>query len=748
MRLRNTMKFYPVGILLMLSVCCQLAACVGVRQYGVQDSNVESAIMRANDMATMYKNGNFREIEKILLRDLETSKNDMYAQERILYELGSLYSYHILDIERAVQVDKELSVIKSAPGVVSHYRLSHETADNRVLYAKEYRDNFLNIDSATLQEKARKRLLINESLLLGEPKRSTKLHSSAELLEMLQAVKEDITRTYPGTRDRHELQSRLMRIEYELYKAAGKPDNAIKEGYTPLLKGEMKLSDVYLSEIDFLSLADYMDAAYRTGRGDLRLARYALELTYRPYLHMRDSNNRWVYNKLINGRINTLIDGNFEKGSFEEMLYYISLNKSRMILEDKVRRDAKGENVFSSKNDFFDAETGLPREDYFRKKLAIAGNYLDFYMGGRYEKVSASDRTALQRASLEASSSFSTSRSLVVKEKNSAGKNKNADSVDVFRADSLYITLVTPDGIKAARVHDSNKLKKLQQHLETVYQNVAHEGTKENRSLVRRQREDGKGRQDIPELLEITQFKLPDSLIVSPDGWLSKQPMDYLLGKKTVRALNLFSLGTQSKMSELRMVGYFNPTGDLPDAEKELDVIQPLIRDGLYFKRDNASLSNLANPIQRNILHLSMHGLDNASDPGYSKLAFAKSELSARTDDPNALYAKDMASYIQLKDNDLVFTAACQTGLTQKSASNQSEILGILRPLLISNNKNIILTLWAVDSESAGMFVKSFYTNLISTKDIKEAFFSAQKSVREKYGTPYHWAPYYLIQND
>ena len=142
--------------------------------------------------------------------------------------------------------------------------------------------------------------------------------------------------------------------------------------------------------------------------------------------------------------------------------------------------------------------------------------------------------------------------------------------------------------------------------------------------------------------------------------------------------------------------------------------------------------------------------------PVHSKLLFAGSAIgndeargnAFNKNDNMALYAKNMDRYTQLKDNDLVFTAACQTGLTKKSNTNQSEILGILRPLLINRNRNIILTLWPVESQSAAQFVKTFYSRLAISNNVKDAFFTAQADLKKKYGHPAYWAPYYLVQNE
>jgi len=142
-----------------------------------------------------------------------------------------------------------------------------------------------------------------------------------------------------------------------------------------------------------------------------------------------------------------------------------------------------------------------------------------------------------------------------------------------------------------------------------------------------------------------------------------------------------------------------------------------------------------------------MHGAFNSADPMNSKLYFAGAQKGLGTADPNALYAKDMAKYAALRDRDLIFAAACQTGLSGSDQSNERELMGILRPLTANRNKNIILSLWKVDDAATKDFVTSFYTRLAATKDVAESFHGARDEVRAKYVHPYYWAAFYLSQS-
>ena len=609
------MKFIMLVLLVFL-----LSGCFSSMQMGVQDDTIERKISHANDIDSKYKSKDHRGIEKILLNDLHaTPQNDAYAKQHLLNQLADLYSYHLLDLERAVEMDRMIAALGNI-NETSSYRLTHDTANNRMLYAKEYRDKYLNVSPLEISEKSKKRLQKNISLLKAEPLNIGNNYSRSALIQLEKDVKDDITRTYEGSADRFQLVSRLIRVEYELYRST-KDTSHISKGYTYLLNTEMKPSDAYYSEIDFLSLSDYLDIAYRNS-GQISLAEYALELTYKPYLRLRDLENRWLYNKLVNTRINTLIKGYYARKDHAKMLYYISLNKSRMILEDKVRTDLQDGNIISVGSDLFDPQTGLPRFELLQKKVAKAENYIDFYMSGDYESISATNKQTLARAQAEASSSFSGTRAI----KRSGGAN---DSTEVFISTSLYITYVRNGKIDVILIDDPIRMRNMHERLDTLYDKASNlEAATRAIKLVSKQYhiDDSLGDYDFAK-----EFKLdiPESVTISPDGWLSRYPLDWLLNRKTTRTLNLFTYGDTSKINGISMVGYFNPSisapsapnnGDLPDAERELDVIKPLVIKGSFFLKSEASLDNLSKPIPRNILHLSMHGSDNADDPVVTSL--------------------------------------------------------------------------------------------------------------------------------
>jgi CHAT domain-containing protein len=241
-------------------------------------------------------------------------------------------------------------------------------------------------------------------------------------------------------------------------------------------------------------------------------------------------------------------------------------------------------------------------------------------------------------------------------------------------------------------------------------------------------------------------LQTPAQLTISPDKWLATHPLDFHLQAKTVRSVNFFTSSAAIKLDRLDVAGFFNPTLDLSGADAEADVMAALLPGANIIRREAASKTALGSVAGANVIHLSMHGAFNEADPTQSKLVFAGAANDDRIGDPNALYATEMAQVAALRNRDLVFAAACQTGLQAADRTNISELTGILRPLTANRNKNLILSLWNVSDRATAEFVQTFYQRLAGTRDVKDAFHHAQDHLRAQNPNPYYWAAFYLSQ--
>lgn len=300
-KIRKTVKLKNI---IAIFICIISASCVSFEktQFGVQDANIANRIDRANTIIFHYKNKEYRAIEKILLDDLNTYQADAYAKQHILNELAELYSHYILDLEKAVEADKQILELGNVSDNGNNYILRHITANNKVLGDALYKTKYHDISSSGILVKAKTRLNMDDQLIKAEPVSRSKVYDKKTVEQYINNIKGDIQKTYKNTPDRYELISRLIRAEYELYRITG-DKKVVSAGYRYFLTGEMNPENIYFSEIDFISFADYLQIAFENSK-KMTFAEFSLSTVYKPYFNMRNHENRWLYNKLVNTYIN------------------------------------------------------------------------------------------------------------------------------------------------------------------------------------------------------------------------------------------------------------------------------------------------------------------------------------------------------------------------------------------------------------------------------------------------------------
>jgi len=686
-------------------------------KYGLQDSNVESQIRRVNHIYDLRLSRDYKGLEKKLLDDTRSFSNDSYAKPRISFELAGLYSFQLFDIEKAIKLDESILANAIIDEDLKRAFLPRSSAANQVILSdQKYVNEFVGIKKHEILKKVKKRLSINKLLVRGVKVKSKK-YTVRRLRQHIQTVKGDIDSGFSSAMDQKMLISRLINGEYELKKVSPRfKFNA----YKYFISGDISLHEVDLSEINFINLADYFSQVFKqTNR--IRFATYALNLIYRPYTNLRKPENRWKYNTLINKYISTLIDANYLQHNYEDMIYYISLNKSRMLIEERLllsENNAKGKNIVSQLGGTEQDINGLPSKRAFKQKLSSVDAFLDFYVDGYYSK----KRSAIK----------SSARSITPMGTRDFGIEPNEGVEEVFVDSDVFITYISAGEVVSVEKISGRRLKAFKRELNTSLNSIS-------------RRTHGEQQSKLLHALS-RKLKLPRKLTISPDKWISQHPINFHLSAQSVRSVNLFTESKGELLKRIDIVGFFNPTLDLEGAEKEADAILLSTPSAKVFKREAAKLNELMTASDANIVHLSMHGGFNSKEPKYSKLYFAGAKKGFGKSDANALYAKDMANYALLKGRQLVFAAACETGKVVADQANENELMGILRPLTANRNKNIILSLWKVDDLATKDFVTWFYKGLDKTHVVKAAFLLAQEKVREKYKAPYYWAAFYLSQ--
>lgn len=164
-----------------------------------------------------------------------------------------------------------------------------------------------------------------------------------------------------------------------------------------------------------------------------------------------------------------------------------------------------------------------------------------------------------------------------------------------------------------------------------------------------------------------------------------------------------------------------------------------------------------------NVIHLATHGffvkdvinnnfLKRFNDAKYdsmlrSGLALANANdtwNTKLTDDESQdgiLTARDI-SKLDLSNTDIMVVSACETALGTYS---QEGVYGIQRGIKQAGVKSMIASLWKVNDASTAYLMSLFYSKWSAGTSKHEAMLQAIKQTREKYPSPYNWAPFVMI---
>jgi GH24 family phage-related lysozyme (muramidase) len=687
-------------------------------QFGVQDSTAAQSIDRSNAISSSRERQAYDEVVRALDADLARFAANPYALARIRNELADVLTYQSVDLERAITLDEQLAA-GAVPdtGAGTDFVPAVRAANNRILGGDDYLKTYVTVKGAEIRERSRERLARNRSLVKGQMPGASRRYTRAELQENVAAVKADLARNAGARNIERTLLSRLFKSEHAL--------TEVDAGYRLTSQGEvlarrLTVEDVDGAEIDFLTYSDFLTRAFRQ-TGEVAFARLALEAVYGPYARLRAASNRWHYNALVNGYISTLVAAHHKAGNHVEMLYYSSLNKSRMVLEERLLLSpgkGHGETIgasLASGDGIKRGLDGLPDRAWFSGHIAQLGDFVDFYVDGTYTS--------------GGTGTHGVPRTDLALDARDFGAEKTARA-GVFSELALYITVIRQGRIVSVSKLESTEVEALKRELDQSTRQIA-----ANQSSGKR----------VALLTRLaTDHGLSEPIGISTDKWVSRHPMAYYIGAVVVRSVNAFTYRASPPLDRIEVAGLFNPTLDLPGSDIEADALARVVPGAKLARREAARLAALESAAGANIVHLSMHGAFNEKDPKASKLLLHGAKPDFRLGDPNALYASDIPRMTALRGRDLVFAAACQTGLTGSDKGNRNELLGMLRYLTANSNRNVILSLWTVDDEATSEFVTAFYGDLAVSRDVVKAFATALRAVRQKYTSPYYWAAFYL----
>lgn len=189
-----------------------------------------------------------------------------------------------------------------------------------------------------------------------------------------------------------------------------------------------------------------------------------------------------------------------------------------------------------------------------------------------------------------------------------------------------------------------------------------------------------------------------------------------------------------------RAVIFANPTGDLAYAEEEAQRVSGCFWQGArLFTGNEASIEELRNVEDADILHLACHGIFREDEPIFSHLM-----MSDGKGGKDACFLSDIFN-LKLGTPTLVTLSACESGLNRHTAGD--DLIGFTRGLFYAGTASVIATLWRVNDISTSLFMQEFYRNFVIerlTKSESLRLAALKLKNTQKYSHPYFWAPFYL----
>ena len=101
--------------------------------------------------------------------------------------------------------------------------------------------------------------------------------------------------------------------------------------------------------------------------------------------------------------------------------------------------------------------------------------------------------------------------------------------------------------------------------------------------------------------------------------------------------------------------------------------------------------------------------------------------------------------HLDLSNTQLVVLSACETGLGEIRGSEG--IFGLQRAMKLAGVQYLIMSLWQVPDKATQNLMTTFYKYwLLEELDLRTAFRTAQKDMKELYESPYFWAGFVLVK--
>ncbi|HEX8253073.1 MAG TPA: CHAT domain-containing tetratricopeptide repeat protein [Thermoanaerobaculia bacterium] len=175
----------------------------------------------------------------------------------------------------------------------------------------------------------------------------------------------------------------------------------------------------------------------------------------------------------------------------------------------------------------------------------------------------------------------------------------------------------------------------------------------------------------------------------------------------------------------------------LPGAEQEAATVARRLGTKPYLREEarEALLYGLGGKFD--LVHLAAHGLYDANNPLFSRVALAAGESH-----DGSLTVDEILSSVDLGGVNLVVLSGCRTAAGERTGGD--EVVGLTRALLYAGTPGVLSTLWNIDDSAAATLMDEFYRRLSAGASAAEALRHAQLAIRERLRHPKYWAAFTL----
>ena len=169
----------------------------------------------------------------------------------------------------------------------------------------------------------------------------------------------------------------------------------------------------------------------------------------------------------------------------------------------------------------------------------------------------------------------------------------------------------------------------------------------------------------------------------------------------------------------------------IPFVDDEIRSLQNIFPKAKTFAGERATFSAYFKDAPRyDVLHMACHGQFRSENPMFSSLHLADGWVTVRDICDQRLRAG------------LVTLSACETGMNKIVGD---ELLGLSRGFLSAGAQALVVSLWKVNDDTTGTFMKMFYENLQRGNTIGASLRSVQVDFIRRSVNPYFWSPFVFI---